>query len=141
MTKIIWVDDEINQAELRPDKEELKDLGCEIVGLKSADEFINFLSKPHNNTIYDAIIIDMMLPVGAELDIKDAGYGSRTGLLLIDKIRENTLYENVKLIVYSIVDDVEIAKKCEEKGVLYLKKTEILSSEFADKVMGWIAEN
>ena len=141
MTKIIWVDDEINQAELRPDKEELKDLGCEIVELKSADEFINFLSKPHDDTVYDAIIVDMMLPVGAELDIKDAGYGSRTGLLLIDKVRKNMLYGNVKLIVYSIVDDVEIAEKCGKEGVLYLKKTQLLSHEFANRVMEWIAAN
>ena len=122
MSKIIWVDDDINRPELRAERDELEERGCEIVPVRDADDFLEMLKKKKENFDYDGVII----------------VGSRTGLLLMKTIRENELFCNVKLIVYSIVDSDEVDKECKKYGALYLKKANLFSYEFADKVMEWV---
>ncbi len=138
MSKIIWVDDDINRPELRAERDELEERGCEIVPVRDADDFLEMLKKKKENFDYDGVIIDLSMPVGTEFTLNEAAFGSRTGLLLMKTIRENELFCNVKLIVYSIVDSDEVDKECKKYGALYLKKANLFSYEFADKVMEWV---
>lgn len=138
MSKIIWVDDDINRPELRAERDELEERGCEIIPVRDTDDFLEMLKKPQENFDYDGVILDLSMPVGTEFNMNEAAFGSRTGLLLMKTIRNNYLFRNVKLIVYSIVDSDEVVKECKKYGALYLKKANLLSYEFADKVMEWI---
>ena len=138
MSKIIWVDDDINRPELRAEKDELEERGCEIVPVRDTDDFLEMLKKPQENFDYDGVILDLSMPVGTEFNMNEAAFGSRTGLLLMKTIRDNNLFRNVKLIVYSIVDSDEVDKECKQYEALYLKKANLLSFEFADKVMEWV---
>lgn len=136
--KIIWVDDDINRSELRADKEELMERGCEIISIPNTDAFLEILKENQGNSDCDCIILDLSMPVGNEFKPEDAAYGSRTGLLLMKKIRENFIFHNVKIIVFTIVESEELEKECRKADALYLKKANLLSYEFADKVMAWI---
>lgn len=138
MSKIIWVDDDINRPELRAEKEELQERGCEIIAVQDTDEFLELLKKPQENFNYDGVILDLSMPVGYEFTLKEAAYGSRTGLLLLKKIRENILFQNIKVIVYSIVDNDNVDRECKRANALYLKKANLLADDFAERVMDWI---
>ena len=114
MSKIIWVDDDINRPELRAERDELEERGCEIIPVRDTDDFLEMLKKPQENFDYDGVILDLSMPVGTEFNMNEAAFGSRTGLLLMKTIRNNYLFRNVKLIVYSIVDSDEVVKECKK---------------------------
>lgn len=138
MIKIIWVDDDINRPELRAEKDELSERGCEIIAVQGADSFLEMLRDPRGNFDCDCIILDLSMPVGSEFSLKDAEYGSRTGILLMKRIRDSFLFSKVKIIIYSIVDNDEVFKECKNAGALYLKKANFLYYEFADEVMKFV---
>lgn len=136
--KILWVDDDVNRPELRAEKDELMERECEVISIPNTDAFLEILKENHGNSDCDCIILDLSMPVGNEFALQDAAYGSRTGLLLMKKIRENFIFGGVKIIVFTIVESDEIEKECKKYDALYLKKAKLLSYEFADEVMKWI---
>ena len=77
------------------------------------------------------------MPTG-DLDMVEADYGMRTGIVLIKKIREsNSKYKDVKIIVYTVIGDEEVRTYCRDNDILYLNKS-IKSKEFANFVMDYL---
>ena len=134
MSKILWVDDDINNPELRPDLDALNEKGHELTLVSNIVDFIKLLNRTKKPTQYDCIIIDMMMPPGDVFDMRESEYGCRTGLLLIERIKKNASFSNSKIILYSISQDEELMEKCNDMGITYLNKAELLSKEFATKV-------
>lgn len=130
---ILWIDDDINNPELASDRDALEERNCNITPVTSPDEF-----KLESIPSFDCIIIDLSMPVGKKLNLAETRYGSRTGFVIIKKIKEK--YSNSKLIVYSVFDVPEVRSYCNENGIHYWNKSRFMSDEFADKVIKLIDE-
>ena len=132
---ILWVDDDVSRFALLPDRDELESRGCKIIEAPNPNELIKVL----RDQLYhiDCIIVDMVMPSG-DLDMVEAGYGTRTGLSLIKLIREtDSKYKDVKIIVYSVLGDEDVRKYCRDNAIPYLNKA-IESKEFADNIMEYL---
>lgn len=117
--KILWLDDDIDNASLRTEKTELSSRGYTIVGLSTPDDFDKAIKE---NVEFDCFIIDVSLPVGSRLDIGEAKKGLRTGLVLLKEIANMDKFSNVPIIVYTIVSDHEIKTYCREHNIIYIDK-------------------
>ncbi len=132
---ILWVDDDVSRFALLLDRDELESRGCKIIEAPNPNELIKVL----RDQLYhiDCIIVDMVMPSG-DLDMVEAGYGTRTGLSLIKLIREtDSKYKDVKIIVYSVLGDEDVRKYCRDNAIPYLNKA-IESKEFADYIMEYL---
>ncbi len=132
---ILWVDDDVSRFALLLDRDELESRGCKIIEAPNPNELIKVL----RDQLYhiDCIIVDMVMPSG-DLDMVEAGYGTRTGLSLIKLIREtDSKYKDVKIIVYSVLGDEDVRKYCRDNDIPYLNKA-IESKEFADYIMEYL---
>lgn len=134
MSKLIWVDDDVNNPELRPDREALEEKRHELKCFSNITEFMNYFENKDHIEEYDGIIIDMMMPPGKVFDMKDSEYGGRTGFLLAKKVKEIPNLKNAKIIIYSIVDSQDLINEYSEAGIHFLGKTELLSDEFVEEV-------
>ena len=132
---ILWVDDDVSRFALLLDRDELESRGCKIIEAPNPNELIKVL----RDQLYhiDCIIVDMVMP-SRDLDMVEAGYGTRTGLSLIKLIREtDSKYKDVKIIVYSVLGDEDVRKYCRDNAIPYLNKA-IESKEFADYIMEYL---
>jgi hypothetical protein len=133
MSKLVWVDGNINNPELQPDKEELIDRGHKLKCFSNITDFIKYFKIKEHNEEYDGIIIDLYLLPEKIFDMEESEYGSRTGLLLAEKVREIPNFKNSKIIIYSIVDSNYLSYKYKETDLHFLGKSELLSEEFVKK--------
>ena len=126
--KILWIDDDVNNPELQPDKDALEEHNCIIKPITSPDD-LHYEDIPK----YDCIIIDLFLPVGTKLTLSDTNYGSRTGFVILKKIKEQ--YPQTKIVVYSVFDVADVRAYCNEKEIQYWIKSALLSDEFAENIV------
>lgn len=134
MSKLIWVDDDVNNPELRPDRDALEENGHVLKCFSSATEFVNYFENKDHAEEYDGLIIDMMMPPGTVFDMKESEYGGRTGVLLCKKAKEFPNLKNAKIIIYSIIDPIDLRYEFNGFGIHFLWKTELLSDEFVKEV-------
>lgn len=131
---IMWIDDNINDPELIPDRESLEEMGCHITPVENADAALIY-----TNTIqqFDCIIIDLCMPLGKKLNTKETRFGTRTGLILTKRIKEK--HPESKIIIYSVFNAQDVSEYCRNNsGIYYLCKMDYLSDEFAEKVVNII---
>ncbi len=131
---IMWIDDNINDPELIPDRESLEERGCHITPVENADDALIYTNTTQQ---FDCIIIDLSMPIGKKLNLEETRFGTRTGLILTKKIKEK--HPESKIIIYSVFNVQEIYEYCQKnKGIYYLSKIDYISSEFAEKVVNII---
>lgn len=137
MYRILWIDDDVNNSELRPEKEELESRDCTIIPASTPDELLKII-KNRNVDMFDCIIVDISMPVGS-LDFDRAEAGTKTGLLLIEEI-EKSLFKNNKMVVYTIVKDSQVIEFCENSNprIPYWDKNDYLPDRFADEIINVI---
>lgn len=134
---ILWVDDKIYSAEMRPDRDELEAGGFNIKPIDSADMFIEFINSEKDIDNYVCVIIDLIMPVGNTLDIQKTRRNIDTGLELIKRMKRK--FKNAKIVVYSQLKDSEKAKKyCATKGIPFWEKGDVLPSEFVSKIIEYV---
>jgi len=139
--KILWIDDDINRFALMPYVDEFQDRGYDIDKVENPDEINNILEQ---NPIPDGIIVDLCMPMGIIVDVsmptgKNIGYGEakgglQTGFVVLKRLMANPQLNNVKKIIFTIVDNPEVRRYCEENGIEYLEKRNFLSDTFVNKV-------
>ena len=141
---ILWVDDDVNRPALEPDRDELKERNSNIIGVPGPDGFIKIINEGNDQIrvdgfLVDCLLMDTMLPNGEELSSKETDNTTKTGLTLIKKLFESGKYENIPIIIYSVVDEDEIKDYCSEKGIPLDKITilnkSMTSRMFANKVV------
>ena len=134
MSKLIWVDDDVNNPELRPDREALEEKGHVLQCFSNITDFMNYFENKKHTEAYDGIIIDMMMPPGKVFDMKESEYGGRTGFLLSKKVKVIPSLQNAKIIIYSIVNSQDLINEYCGTDIHFLGKTELLSDEFVTEV-------
>lgn len=127
---ILWVDDDINKSAMLPDRDEFESRGFNIIPIEKVDDFLKFINE-QSQTI-DCVIIDISMATGS-LDIKETRYGTRTGLILYNRLKASR-YKDIKVAMYSVMSSNDISEFCEKNPqILYFGKT-IKSSVFANKI-------
>ena len=126
--KILWIDDDVNHPDLLSDRDALEDRGCNITPISNPDDI-----EYDNIPFYDCIIIDLAMPIGTKLTLPETSYGSRTGFVILKKIKEQ--YPQTKFVVYSVFDVPDVRAYCNEYGIQYWIKSVPLSDEFADNIV------
>lgn len=130
---ILWVDDDIDDPELRPDRDSLIDKGVGIEPISNTDTCIDLI----NNTDlkrYHCIIVDLSMPIGKILAREETNDGTRTGFALVKKIKER--YPLSKIIIYTVVDNApEVVQYCLENKIFFCNKSTYNSDDFSNFVI------
>ena len=86
-----------------------------------------------NLSSVELLILDIMMPPGADFDNESAQGGLRTGVEFFDRIRR--LSADLPVIVFTNVGDPGLATRFEkEKNCWFMRKTDYLPYEFAHEV-------
>lgn len=136
--RILWIDDDINNPELQTERFELEKDNFIIVDIETPDKGFDVLKTDIN---FGCVIIDISMPRGQSISFEEARGGMRTGLIILRRLLADNRLNDIKKIVYTVIDDGEIIKECEENNVLYIKKGWCLSSEFVEIIKNKLAEN
>lgn len=135
---ILWVDDDVDKPALKPDRDKLESRNCHIVEATRPDVFFEIIKD--DSLKIDCIIIDISLSCD-KLGIANTSNGTKTGIILIKKLKETRKYQNIPLIVYSVIAEAESKTFCERIGcpnllddIPYWGKS-IRSKNFADNVV------
>ena len=136
--RILWIDDDVNNPELQTEKFELEKNDFIVVGSETPDAGLEVLKT---DTDFGCIIVDISMPRGKNISFAEARGGMRTGLIILRRLLADTRLNNIKKIVYTVIDDGEIIKECENQNVLYIKKGCLLSSEFLECIKTKLVED
>ncbi len=113
---ILIIDDE--RARIRPWVDELREAGMEVEVLASADvarQALDAADPPPQ-----CVVLDLMIPADGEVPDRDTGYGTRTGLWLLQRYRER--HSEVPVVVLTNVDDPGVAEAVQELDAVYRRK-------------------
>ena len=131
--KILWIDDDINRFSLMPYVDVFKEKGFTIIGAENPDESNEILSLQHD---FQCIIVDISMPLGESIQFGEAKGGMQTGFVILEKLKENSALENVKKVVFTIVDDAGVREYCKNQTppIPYLQKHRYLTDAFVEKI-------
>lgn len=119
---ILWVDDDI-----RPSRNsyvrEFHDHNYELIIAENPDIMREKLDKYRNDI--KLIIMDIMMPTGYSVDVDKADLGQLTGLVLLDEIKADKKYQDIPILIFTIVDRREISDWAEQNNVLLKRKQEV----------------
>ena len=128
---ILWIDDDVDNSELAPEVDALKEMGCHITSVTNPDEL-----QTRMFASFDCIIIDLSLPIGKKFSPAETQFGARTGFVLLKMIKEK--HPTAKTIVYSVFDAPEVINYCRNNNIPYWNKSQYLADDFAKDVMNVI---
>ncbi|MDR1340283.1 MAG: hypothetical protein LBK58_09565 [Prevotellaceae bacterium] len=131
--KILWIDDNVNRYSLMPYIDELNEKGFTIVKAENPDESDDILSKQKD---FLCIIVDISMPLGEKIPFGEAKGGMQTGLVILKKLVEDKALDNVKKIVFTIVDNAEVREYCNSQTpkIRYLEKYRYFTDAFVDEI-------
>ena len=113
---ILFIDDE--KARSRPWVDELSEAGHIVRALTSADEARQALESLDSEV--KCIILDLMIPADGQVPDRRTGYGTRTGLWLLQLLRDNN--HTTPAIVLSNVDDPRVEEAVTQLEAVYQRK-------------------
>jgi len=131
--RIIWIDDDINGLYLRPYVDEFEENDFEIIKVMKADDVDNILQNEITDSL-TAIIIDISMPPGDNINFREARGGLRTGKIILERLLSDMSISSVPKIVFTNVDDEEVEQFCMNNSIPYLKKENYFSDEFVDYI-------
>lgn len=131
--KILWIDDDVDAPELMSEHDALEEQGCIITPITNPDQ-LRFDTIPS----FNCIIIDLFMPTGRLLSFQETRGGSRTGFVLLNKIRKS--YPDSKIVVYSVFIVPEVMSYCKSNNIEYWNKSSLTADEFAMNIVKLIKE-
>lgn len=129
--RILWIDDDIESSILRPYLDELYEKGFAVEKVKNPDDLSRITDDVWSSI--SAIIIDVIMPTG-EIDNALAKGGMKTGFIVLKNLLNNEKLKNIKKIVFSIVNDVDILNFCHSNDIPILSKQEYMFDSFVEKI-------
>lgn len=129
--KILWIDDDVNGPELKSEHDALEELGCIITPITNPDQL-----RLDTVRFFDCIIMDLFMPTGEKLSFQETRGGSRTGFVILKRIKES--YPESKVVVYSVFNVPEVRKYCKENKIEYWTKSAYSADEFALCIIQYI---
>jgi CheY-like chemotaxis protein len=124
MTKILWIEDEINTVE--PLTRLLQDKNTEVLKARSKKEALEIL-----NSEYDLILVDLILP--QEID---EPFEHFVGLSIVRYIIKNNI--KTPLVVYSIVKEPMIENELAAYRIPFFYKGNTDIVEFSEELINMI---
>lgn len=116
MKKILFIDDEL--LEIEPYKTLLEMEGFLVEVIENPEEALTIITEKIDS--YDLLILDIMMKCG-KYDLKETRYGRRTGLKVLEEIRNITA--KLPIIILTVVEDPILKKEAERFGInFYLLK-------------------
>ncbi len=112
---ILFIDDE--EARTRPWVEQLREAGFEVEVLSSADEARRALEAADPP---QCVVLDLMIPADGEVPDRETGYGTRTGLWLLQRFRES--HAQAPVVVLTNVDDPGVEDAVIGLAAVYRRK-------------------
>ena len=107
--KILWIDDDINRLTLQPFVDELEEEGYLVIRAENPDESDKILKKQLD---FLCIIVDISMPLGERIEFGKAKGGMQTGLVILKELVENPNLNDVKKVVFTIVENAEVREYC-----------------------------
>jgi DNA-binding NarL/FixJ family response regulator len=129
--KILWIDDDLDRLKLRPYLDRFEDANIEIIKVANPDDIDSAIAA---NSDIQCIIVDISMPTGEEIDVKESKQGMRTGLFVLKKLNANDNLKPIKKIVFTIVSDDEVSNYCKSNNIPCEKKQEYTSGTFVEYV-------
>jgi len=132
--KILWIDDDINRIPLMPFVDEFKEKGFTIIGVENPDEINEKLCS--NQCNFQCIIVDISMPLGEIIQFGEAKGGMQTGFVILKKLVETPELNEVKKVVFTIVDDAEVRTYCKslDPQISYLPKHKYFTDTFVNEI-------
>ncbi len=134
LKKIIWIDDNINRFSLMPYIDEFVEQGFTIIKVENPDEIDKQLEL--HNTNLKCIIVDISMPAGEKISSGEAKSGMQTGLVVLKQLVKNESLQNVKFVVFTIVDNPEVIDFCNNQSpqIPYFQKNKYFTDTFVDEI-------
>lgn len=110
MKKLLIVDDEILLVQSIIDRVELDLDGVEVINKETGSDGIKAIEAEK----FDVVILDMMLPLGSDLNLPKEEPDLMYGVYILRKIREKR--PNLPVICYSVVNDPDTVRQIEAIG-------------------------
>jgi len=127
---ILWVDDD--SITLRAYIDELEEAGYKVVMAKDPDEMWSKLSL--YDSLVNAIIMDILMPTGNQIDSQEAEMGYSTGLILLNQLQDNELYKNIPVVIVTILTAQKVVEWARVHGVPFLNKHMTSPEELLEKL-------
>jgi CheY-like chemotaxis protein len=124
---ILWVDDDLMFYESY--KAEASEICHVDVASSPATMWEKLNSKRPD--YYSGIILDVMLPFEG-IDVGNANGGLRTGLALLEMLRESQPFTKIPIIIFSIRDTQDIDDFGRLHNVTILRKSDVRIVEFIE---------
>jgi CheY-like chemotaxis protein len=135
--KILWIDDDIYSQALKPYIDEFEENGFSVFGVANPDDIEDQIGLTPD---LSCIILDISMPYGTKISPGEARLGMKTGFVVLQKLVDNPLLNNIKKIVFTITDNGDIREYCKQKEIEYLAKMDYLAYTFVEKVKKLIKE-
>ena len=130
--KILWVDDDIDRLKLQPYLDAFEDKDFEIIKVANPDDVDKAIES---NRDIQCIILDISMPTGESIGVKESKGGMRTGLLVLGKLVSNDSIRLIKKVVFTIVSNAEVKEYCNSRGIPCLLKQDYVASSFVAKII------
>lgn len=124
---VLWVDDDFLTSYV--DSFSLNN----ITLLKAAtpDELWETLER-HNGKI-QLIIMDIMMPIGSNIDSVESKRGLQTGLVLLRQLKSSK-FSKIPTLIFTISNDKDIVEWSAKNNVQLLKKQDTVPRDLIDSV-------
>ncbi|MCG7963149.1 MAG: hypothetical protein N0E54_10655 [Candidatus Thiodiazotropha taylori] len=98
---ILWVDDDINTS-LRPYIDELEDAGFNVLQAENLERMKNVLES--SDDLVSLIILDVMMPTGQSISLKESHGGQFTGLVVAKELLSIVQYKEIPILLFTLMD-------------------------------------
>jgi CheY-like chemotaxis protein len=129
--KILWIDDDIYSQALKPYIDEFEENGFSVFGVANPDDIEDKITLMPD---LSCIILDISMPYGTKIKAGEARLGMKTGFVILQRLVNNPLRNNIQKIVFTITDNGDIREYCKQKEIEYLAKRDYLAYTFVEKV-------
>lgn len=113
---IHFIDNE--EARTRPWVDELREAGFQVEFLSSADAARQALDA--TETPPECVVLDLMIPADGQVPDRETGYGTRTGLWLLQRFRDR--HARAPVVVLTNVDDPGVEDAVAGLKAVYRRK-------------------
>jgi CheY-like chemotaxis protein len=138
LKNILWIDDDIKSRVLEPYIDEFKDNGFTIIRAANPDEGNQILNSQQD---FQCIIVDITMALGKSIAYGEAKGGLLTGWIILKNLINDSRLDNIKKIVFTIVDNAEVREYCAKKSIPYLEKQKFLAHTLVAKVKEILAQD
>ena len=128
--KIIWIATNVPIAYI----DELKENGYDVFNVTNPDDIDDILQHISVDTLA-LIIIDMPLPTGTNIGLRESRGGLVTGKVVLERLLEDHSLDGIPKMVFTNLEDEKTELWCKDRNVPYIRMTDYFADDFSKIVM------